>query len=51
LVAMAAAPVVTDRGYALLEPPSSAGNPAVPLFRHWLLSACAGGLANGRSTA
>ena len=33
LVAMAEDPVVTERGYALLEPPSSAGNPgsrAVP---------------------
>jgi putative choline sulfate-utilization transcription factor len=40
LVAMAEEPVVTDRGYALLEPTSSAGNPAVPLFRRWLLAAC-----------
>ena len=40
LVAMAEEPVVTDRGYALLEPPSSASNPAVPLFRRWLLAAC-----------
>jgi putative choline sulfate-utilization transcription factor len=42
LVTMAEDPVVTARGYALLEPPSSAGNPAVPLFRRWLLAACAG---------
>jgi LysR family glycine cleavage system transcriptional activator len=40
LVAMAEAPLVTERGYALVEPPSSAGNPAVPLFRRWLLAAC-----------
>ena len=40
LVTMAEAPLVTDRGYALLEPASSAGNPAVPLFRRWLLAAC-----------
>ncbi len=40
LVAMAEEPVVTERGYALLEPLSSAGNPAVPLFRRWLLAAC-----------
>jgi LysR family glycine cleavage system transcriptional activator len=42
LVTMAEDPVVTARGYALLEPPSSAGNPAVPLFRRWLVAACAG---------
>jgi putative choline sulfate-utilization transcription factor len=42
LVPMAVDPVVTERGYALLEPPSSAGNPAVPLFRRWLLAACEG---------
>ena len=41
LVAMVNTAVVTERGYALLEPPSSAGNPAVPLFRRWLLAACA----------
>jgi DNA-binding transcriptional LysR family regulator len=42
LVEMATAPVVTERGYALLEPPSSAGNAAVPLFRQWLMAACGG---------
>jgi putative choline sulfate-utilization transcription factor len=41
LVTMADEPVVTERGYALLEPPASNGNPAVPLFRRWLLAACA----------
>ena len=41
LVPMAEVSVITERGYALLEPPSSAGNPAVALFRRWLLAACA----------
>jgi LysR family glycine cleavage system transcriptional activator len=41
LVPLAEEPLVTARGYALLEPRSSDGNPAVPLFRRWLLAACA----------
>jgi putative choline sulfate-utilization transcription factor len=40
LVAMATEAVVTERGYALLESPAAAGNPAVPLFRNWLLAEC-----------
>jgi putative choline sulfate-utilization transcription factor len=40
LVAMTEAPVATDRGYLLLEAAAAAGNPAVPLFRHWLLAEC-----------
>jgi putative choline sulfate-utilization transcription factor len=42
LLAMANAPVVTERGYMLLEPPPFAGKSAVPLFRRWLMAACAG---------
>jgi DNA-binding transcriptional LysR family regulator len=40
LVAMSTEAVVTERGYALLESPAGAGNPAVALFRDWLLAAC-----------
>lgn len=40
LVAMTEAPVATNRGYALLVAPAGAGNPAVPLFRRWLLAEC-----------
>jgi putative choline sulfate-utilization transcription factor len=40
LVAMSTEAVVTERGYALLESPAAAGNPAVPLFRRWLLAEC-----------
>jgi putative choline sulfate-utilization transcription factor len=40
LVALAEERVETERGYRLFEPPSSGANPAVPLFRRWLLDAC-----------
>ncbi|MBW4023213.1 MAG: LysR family transcriptional regulator [Proteobacteria bacterium] len=43
LVAMTAERVTTDRGYALIEPPAAAGNPAVPAFRRWLLAECGTG--------
>jgi putative choline sulfate-utilization transcription factor len=42
LVAMSTEAVVTERGYALLESAAAAGNPAVALFRRWLLTACEG---------
>jgi putative choline sulfate-utilization transcription factor len=41
LVRLVDAPVVTPRGYFLVRPPARPEAPAVPLFRRWLLDACA----------
>lgn len=41
LVALVDAPVVTSRGYFLVRPPARPEPSAAPVFRRWLLDACA----------
>ncbi|PCE32437.1 choline sulfate utilization transcriptional regulator [Burkholderia ubonensis] len=41
LVTLVDAPVVTSRGYFLVRPPSRPEPSAAPVFRRWLLDACA----------